>query len=296
MSYTETEMTQALTLLPSQFRSKPDADADTPFPYEYVEKMMFLMMYTAHSEQRRAPDTHVELIVDLIDLFRARVCKVSIPAMKWSPGWEAYLPVKRHLRVALIDCISSGSFSLRYDRKGSESLWDGFSAGDAIVDVTVAPHPMFSIVDGVSPHLSTVCRISLYEFYVGTRLFIQHLDGRSIEVKYRPTPPSSSVFEGEDKEGQQGLTIVIQGEGLPYEEELSFSKSAGSVAGSGTSSLSSTERKFGDLYVNLEVMLPQFSKKTVNNFAFKSALWGAFSGITTKGLGQQGNESEGGHR
>lgn len=296
MACPETDTTRALTLSSSlsSSSSRPRPDTHAPFPYEYAEKMIFLMMYTAHSERRRAPDTHVECHVDLVDLFRARVCKVCVPAMKWSPGWEAYLPVKRHLRVALIDCISSGSFSLRFDRKGSESMWDGFGPGDAVVDVAVAPHPMFSIVDGISPHLSTTCRISLYEFYVGTRLFVQHLDGRSIEVTYRPSSPSSSASAFEENEALQGLAVVIPGEGLPY--DLIREPMPGAGAGAGASSFpmqSSTERKFGDLYVHLEVMLPQFSERTVNNFAFKSALWGAFSGFTTKGLGQQRNDIEG---
>ena len=234
------------------------SDTCPDLPLSYLDKMIYLMMYTIHASDGKAPDRIAVCQATLEDLFNSKVCKVEVQAMKWFPD-GLYRNVRRKLRVPLIDFVSSQSYELRYTGKGDESLWDGFKNGDVLVRLNVVPHERFSISRQNMRDLVTTCRISLFDFYSGGKTVINQLDGREIEIHFDFSHQSSD-----------NMQVIVQREGLPYNCVYD---------------MTITQRLLGELCVNFEVVLPQFPERILRNFAFRCAMKGAFSSWTTKGLG-----------
>lgn len=234
-----------------------------PFPRNYIDKMLYLLMYNLHTIRGKAPDRIAVCKATLEDMFVSRVCKADIRATKWCSDGQFKI-IKRTLRVPLIDFISSSSNEIVFEGKGDESLWDGICNGDAIVRLEIVPHDSFSISENNMADLMTKCKISLYNFYTGGKTIIKQLDGREIEVKF-------------DLSNSSDMRAVVPNEGLPF--NVYIEKNNGTYD-------TIKKRSLGDLVIQFEVVLPQFPENVIRNLAFRCALGGAFSSWTTKGLGQ----------
>lgn len=132
---------------------------------------------------------------------------------------QVFLPTGRTLEVKIPAGIEDGK-QIRLRGQGHPSAYGG-EAGDAIVTVRIAPHPLFRIE---GRDLRADLPVTLYEAVLGGAIDVPTLDGR-VELTI---PPNSNG----------GRTLRLRGKGLP-----------GATSGAPP----------GDLYVSLKIVLPEAS-------------------------------------
>ena len=144
---------------------------------------------------------------------------VTVPLIDAVKGGkvQVFLPTGRTMEVKIPAGIEDGK-QIRLRGQGNASPYGG-EAGDAIVTVRIAPHPLFRI-DGRD--LRADLPVTLYEAVLGGAIDVPTLDGR-VELTI---PPNSNG----------GRTLRLRGKGLP-------------AATSGATP--------GDLYVSLKIVLPE---------------------------------------
>lgn len=123
---------------------------------------------------------------------------VAVPLIEAVKGGkvQVFLPTGRTLEVKIPAGIEDGK-QIRLRGQGHPSQYGG-EAGDAIVTVRIAPHPLFRI-DGRD--LRADLPVTLYEAVLGGTIDVPTLDGR-VELTI---PPNSNG----------GRTLRLRGKGLP---------------------------------------------------------------------------------
>lgn len=144
---------------------------------------------------------------------------VTVPLIDAVKGGkvQVFLPTGRTMEVKIPAGIEDGK-QIRLRGQGNASPYGG-EAGDAIVTVRIAPHPLFRIE---GRDLRADLPVTLYEAVLGGAIDVPTLDGR-VELTI---PPNSNG----------GRTLRLRGKGLP-------------AATGGAPP--------GDLYVSLKIVLPE---------------------------------------
>ena len=126
------------------------------------------------------------------------VAAAAVPLLTAVKGGsvEVFLPTGRTMEVKIPAGIEDGK-QIRLRGQGQASQWGG-EAGDAIITVRIAPHPLFR-VDGRD--LRADLPVTLYEAVLGGTVDVPTLDGR-VQLTI---PPNSNG----------GRTLRLRGKGLP---------------------------------------------------------------------------------
>ncbi len=157
------------------------------------------------------PQKGGDLVMDLLVTLKEAVFGVSKTA-----GFNRGGGVER-VTVKIPPGISSGK-KLRISGKGQEGAWGG-PAGDLLIKVMVAPHPVF---DRKGDNLIISREITLTQAVFGTQIEVPTLDDKTLSLK---VPPGT----------QSHTQMRVKGHGVPH-----FKKPGR-----------------GDLYVKIIVRLPK---------------------------------------
>ena len=123
---------------------------------------------------------------------------VTVPLLDAVSGGQVdvFLPTGRTLQVKIPVGIEDGK-QIRLRGQGQPSSWGG-DAGDVLITVRIAPHPLFR-VDGKD--LRADLPVTLYEAVLGGPVDVPTLDGRVVLT----IPPNANG----------GKTLRLRGKGLP---------------------------------------------------------------------------------
>lgn len=210
---------------------------------QYLGVMMIHFMrarassYQASTTQHELHPSHIILCVDvtLQDLYFKRVKKivVSVRRNQYVEKQVLYLSLYNYQKQYVFASV------------GDESD-DGCLRGDIIVNLRIVDHETFRIVDKYN--IWTDRNISLYQYYYGGIIQMEHFNGETITVDVHGHGLSTTTT----------MTHVLPGKGLPYYDEAN------------------EEEKHGDLYVALCLALPEFSEADRNDAHLKDILANKF--------------------
>jgi DnaJ-class molecular chaperone len=112
-----------------------------------------------------------------------------------------HLPTGKEVDVKIPVGLASGQ-QIRLKGQGYPSPWGGGVAGDAIITVTIAPHPLFT-VDGHDLRLDLP--VTLYEAVLGAKVRVPTLSG-AVQLAIPPNTSSGRTFrlKGKGLEAKSG--------------------------------------------------------------------------------------------
>lgn len=177
--------------------------------------------HSPFQQQRREPVSRkgrsheVEFPVTLKDLYDCAEKRITLPIEYRDAQGRTHQETKKY-KVKIPRGTTDGS-TIRLKGQGEPGSGGG-EAGDLLLKVNVAPHPLFE-VDGVD--LYTDIDLAPWEAALGTEVFVPTLDGR---VRMQVPAGASS-----------GQKLRLRGKGLPKSK--------------------SGER--GDLYVEIQIAVPE---------------------------------------
>jgi DnaJ-class molecular chaperone len=120
---------------------------------------------------------------------------ITLPEVATGASRRVHLPTGKEIDVKIPAGLADGQ-TIRLKGQGMPGL--GGAAGDALITVTIAPHPTFER-DGANLRLELP--VTLYEAVLGGRVRVPTLDG-AVELAI---PPGTS----------SGRTMRVKGKGLP---------------------------------------------------------------------------------
>ena len=120
---------------------------------------------------------------------------ITLPEVATGASRRVHLPTGKEIDVKIPAGLADGQ-TIRL--KGQGMPGPGGTAGDALITVTIAPHPTFER-DGANLRLELP--VTLYEAVLGGRVRVPTLDG-AVELAI---PPGTS----------SGRTMRVKGKGLP---------------------------------------------------------------------------------
>jgi DnaJ-class molecular chaperone len=123
---------------------------------------------------------------------------ITLPEVATGASRRVYLPTGREIEVKIPAGLADGQ-TIRL--KGQGLPGPAGAAGDALITVSIAPHPLFER-DGANLRLELP--VTLYEAVLGGKVRVPTLDG-AVELAI---PPGSS----------SGRTLRVKGKGLPSKD------------------------------------------------------------------------------
>lgn len=207
--------------------------------------MTLTAAYILHINDRKAFDLHIDLEVDLEDVYLGKTKKVTYDVND-TFGCRR----RRSVRVSLVGHADSHIFKAKADESPWAVAHPEISPGDLVVHLCIKPHSSYHIDTITSYDLNTTLRVSLYDYYYGNKLRLELIDGGHANVSYEPrgntnfSPGATSSTNCE----------IMPDMGLPYYDDTT----------------QSVQR--GDLNVFFELCLPSMEPKDLNGTLMKFVL------------------------
>ena len=232
--------------------SKPAAAGPDLAPSSYVVTWMFHAAAAVAASACRAPDVCLLLPITLDDEIAGRVKKLVIAVMRWDNETSVLVKTQQTLFVPLAERRDEYTFPglgddpmvpwlmlMRQVLPGCATK----GRGDVRLRLERLPHATFRVDDVLCDHdLHTEVRVTPLDYYYGTEVRIDHLDGLQPVVI--------------DYSHRLGAVHIEKGRGMP---------------------LSSPDRNRGDLHVFFELHMPDVSPERLAAPGVREALELLFS-------------------
>jgi hypothetical protein len=275
----------------SESESKSESDITV------LSNCVLLAVFLTHTHQGKAHDTCLSLSVGLDEIHAASRKKVEVEV------WDC--DGRKHMRVLEVDLVRFEAYQRGcqggqggqggqcedvyvFEGMGDASPWErtaGVKRGDVVITLIVDPHPTFSRDEVLSRFdLHATRRVSLYDFYYGKDVYLTHLDGSTVHLRYEPSP--SAEDHRDQHTSRTTTTQMLSGGGLPYysvRENESGSGSANkgqSYSGYGDGYRREVILKRGDLYVFFELCVPALPRISLANPLNRTILRKLFGACT----------------